>query len=69
MHTGAVSGIGHLVAGVSGFIVGALASSFGFESVGWLFLGSSLIMVVAIGLTHDPRLVSARVPALTPIVQ
>lgn len=55
VHTGAVSGIGHLVAGFSGFIVAALATAFGYPAVGWFFVAASLVMVVAIAFTRDPR--------------
>lgn len=53
-HSGAVSGVGHLVAGVSGFIVGSLAQSFGYSSLGWFFVATSAVIVVAIGLTREP---------------
>jgi len=55
VHTGAVSGIGHLVAGIAGFVVGALAGSFGYGAVGYFFAAASLVMVVAIACTRDPR--------------
>jgi len=54
VHTGAVSGIGHLVAGISGFVVGALAASFGYTALGWFFAGASAAIVIAIGLTREP---------------
>ncbi len=53
-HSGAVSGIGHLVAGFSGFIVGALAQSFGYAVLGWFFVATSAVIIVAIGLTREP---------------
>ena len=58
-HSGAVSGIGHLVAGVAGFIVAAVAESFGYAAVGWFFFAASIVMVVTIALTRDPREASA----------
>lgn len=54
VHTGAVSGIGHLVAGFSGLIVGALAQNFGYASLGWFFVATSAVIVVAIGMTREP---------------
>lgn len=61
VHTGAVSGIGHLVAGFSGFIVFAVAGSFGYPAVGWFFVLTSLIIVIAIGMTREPgRVVQAQ---------
>lgn len=66
IHSGAVSGIGHLVAGISGFIVGAFAGSMGYGSVGWLFTAASFVMVVAIAFTRDPRWATRQaVPATT----
>ncbi len=54
-HTGIVTGVGHFVAGISGLIVGALAASSGWASVGWVFAGVTAVMVVGIVLTRDPR--------------
>jgi MFS family permease len=54
-HSGAVSGMGHLVAGVAGFIVASVAVTFGYGALGWFFAGASLVMVVTIALTQDPR--------------
>ena len=54
-HTGAVVGIGHLAAGVSGLIGGFLAGKFGYASLGWYFGAASLVMVVTMALTRDPR--------------
>jgi MFS family permease len=53
-HSGAVSGIGHLIAGFSGLIVGGIASSFGFAAVGLSFVVFSAVMVVGIYLMNDP---------------
>jgi SHS family lactate transporter-like MFS transporter len=55
-HTGAVSGVGHLVAGVAGLIAGGIASSFGYAALGGLFAAASAVMVVAIAFTRDPRM-------------
>jgi len=63
-HSGAVSGVGHLVAGFSGFIVGALAQSFGYSALGWFFVATSAIIVIAIALTREPGRVAE--PALAP---
>ena len=54
-HTGAVSGVGHLVAGVAGFIVGTIAAKFGFAAVGWTFAAASVVMVATIAMTKEPR--------------
>jgi MFS family permease len=53
-HSGAVSGVGHLVAGVSGFIVGSLAQNFGYAALGWFFIIASAVIVVVIMLTREP---------------
>ncbi len=63
-HTGIVTGVGHFVAGISGLIVGALAASFGWASVGWVFAGVTAVMIVGIALTRDPR--RAVAPQLAP---
>lgn len=63
-HSGAVSGTGHLVAGFSGFIVGALAQNFGYASLGWFFVATSAVIIVAIGMTREPGRVPE--PALAP---
>jgi len=63
-HSGAVSGVGHLVAGFSGFIVGALAQSLGYAALGWFFVATSAVIIVAIGLTHEPGRVAE--PELAP---
>jgi MFS family permease len=63
-HSGAVSGVGHLVAGVSGFIVGSLAQNYGYTALGWFFIAMSAIIVVAILLTRDPGRVTE--PQLAP---
>lgn len=63
-HSGAVSGVGHLVAGVSGFIVGSLAQGFGYSALGWFFIIASAAIVVAILLTREPGRVAE--PALAP---
>lgn len=63
-HSGAVSGTGHLIAGFSGFIVGAIAQSFGYGALGWFFVATSAVIVIAISLTREPgRMVE---PALAP---
>ncbi|MCL6562527.1 MAG: MFS transporter [Firmicutes bacterium] len=54
-HSGMVSGTGHIMAGLSGLIVGAFAGALGFASIGWVFVVASAIMVVAIYFTRDPR--------------
>jgi len=53
-HSGAVSGIGHIMAGIAGFVAGSLAASFGFASVGIVFTALSAVMVLCIFLTVDP---------------
>jgi MFS family permease len=63
-HTGAVSGLGHLVAGIAGFVAGAIAQSFGYAALGWFFAAASVVMVVTIALTRDPRRLPA--PSLVP---
>jgi MFS family permease len=63
-HSGAVSGVGHLVAGVSGFIVGSLAQNLGYTALGWFFIIASAAIVVAILLTREPGRVAE--PALAP---
>jgi MFS family permease len=63
-HTGAVSGIGHLVAGVAGLVAGSIAGGFGYAALGWFFAAASVVMVVTIALTRDPRRAAA--PALAP---
>lgn len=68
-HTGAVSGIGHLAAGVAGLIAGAIAAGFGYAALGWFFVAASLVMVGAIALTRDPRMraaAAAVVPSVAP---
>jgi MFS family permease len=55
-HTGAVSGVGHLVAGFAGLIAGSIAASFGYAALGWFFVAASFVMVVTIALTRDPRM-------------
>jgi len=55
-HTGAVSGVGHLVAGVAGLVAGSIAAGFGYAALGWFFVAASIVMVVAIAFTRDPRL-------------
>lgn len=55
-HTGAVSGAGHFVAGFAGLVAGSIAASFGYAALGWFFAAASLVMVVAIALTRDPRM-------------
>jgi MFS family permease len=54
-HSGAVSGMGHLVAGFAGLIVASIAGSFGYAALGWFFVAASIVMVVTIALTQDPR--------------
>jgi len=61
-HTGAVSGIGHLVAGFAGLIAGSIAAGFGYAALGWFFVAASFVMVVTIALTRDPRM-RAQAPA------
>ncbi|HEY8692735.1 MAG TPA: MFS transporter, partial [Chloroflexota bacterium] len=53
-HSGAVSGIGHIMAGIAGFVAGAIAGSLGFGGVAWEFTALSALMVVCIYLTVDP---------------
>ena len=60
-HSGAVSGVGHLVAGFSGFIVGALAQALGYAALGWFFVATSAVIIIAITLTREP----GRVPEPT----
>lgn len=55
-HSGAVSGMGHLIAGVAGFIVASIAAAYGYAAVGWLFVAASIVMVVTIAYTRDPRM-------------
>jgi len=62
VHSGAVSGLGHLIAGIAGFIAGSIADGFGYAALGWFFAAASVVMVVAIALTRDPRRAAA--PAL-----
>lgn len=59
-HSGLVTGIGHLIAGFSGLILGAVAASFGWATAGWVIAALSLLMVIAIGFTRDPRRAAAR---------
>lgn len=54
-HSGAVSGMGHLIAGFSGFIAAWVAGTFGYPALGWYFFAASIVMVVTIALTQDPR--------------
>jgi DHA1 family inner membrane transport protein len=63
-HSGAVSGVGHLVAGFSGFIVGALAQGLGYAALGWFFVATSAVIVIAIALTREPGRIAQ--PALAP---
>jgi MFS family permease len=63
-HSGAVSGVGHLVAGFSGFIVGALAQGLGYAALGWFFVATSVVIVVAIAMTREPGRTAE--PALAP---
>lgn len=65
-HSGAVSGTGHLVAGFSGFIVGALAQNLGYAALGWFFVATSAVIVIAIALTREPGRVVE--PELAPVV-
>jgi MFS family permease len=60
-HTGAVIGIGHFMAGFSGLIAGALAGKFGYASLGWYFAAASVVMLVTMALTRDPRFQQSRV--------
>ncbi|MGB6536193.1 MAG: MFS transporter [Xanthobacteraceae bacterium] len=53
-HTGAVSGIGHLAAGVAGLLAGSIVAGFGYAALGWFFVAASLVMVLSIALTRDP---------------
>ena len=53
-HTGAVSGIGHIMAGVAGLVAGSIAGSMGFLAVGWEFVALSAVMLLCIYLTVDP---------------
>ena len=62
-HTGAVSGIGHLAAGAAGFVAGSIAANFGYPALGWFFAAASIVMVVTIAFTRDPR------RALAPSIQ
>ncbi len=55
VHSGAVSGMGHLVAGVAGFIVASIAGAYGYAALGWFFAAASVVMVVTIAYTRDPR--------------
>ena len=55
VHSGAVSGMGHLVAGIAGFIVASIAEAYGYAALGWFFVVASIVMVVAIAFTRDPR--------------
>ncbi len=63
-HSGAVSGMGHLVAGVAGFVVASIAGAYSYAAVGWFFVAASVVMVVTIALTRDPR--EMREPQLAP---
>jgi MFS family permease len=65
-HSGAVSGMGHLIAGVAGFIVASIAVAFGYTAVGWFFVAASIVMVVTIALTRDPREALGPQPAAAP---
>jgi MFS family permease len=65
-HTGAVIGIGHLAAGVSGLIAGALAGHFGFTSLGWYFGIASIVMLVPMAMTREPRFHAQQEPAGQP---
>ena len=53
-HSGAVSGIGHLMAGVSGLIAGSIAAAAGFGAIGIEFVIGSAIMVICLYFTIDP---------------
>jgi MFS family permease len=55
VHSGAVSGMGHLVAGFAGLIVATIAGAYGYAALGWYFVAASIVMVVAIAYTRDPR--------------
>jgi DHA1 family inner membrane transport protein len=65
VHSGAVSGMGHLVAGIAGFIVASIAQAYGYAAVGWFFAAASVVMVVTIAFTRDPREVPQ--PKLAPL--
>ncbi len=54
-HSGAVSGMGHLVAGIAGFVVASIAGAYGYAALGWFFVAASMVMVITIALTRDPR--------------
>jgi len=62
-HSGAVSGVGHLAAGVAGLIAGSIAAHFGYPALGWFFVAASVVMVVAIAFTRDPRMGAAAAAA------
>ena len=49
-----MSGVGHIMAGVSGLIAGSIAASDGFNAVGWEFVACSAIMVISLYFTVDP---------------
>lgn len=53
-HSGAVSGVGHIAAGVAGLVAGSIASVAGFGAVGFEFVIGSAIMVGCIYFTVDP---------------
>ena len=55
VHSGAVSGVGHLVAGVAGLIVASIAGAYGYAALGWFFVAASIVMVIAIAYTRDPH--------------
>ena len=54
-HTGAVSGIGHLVGGRRRLYRRRIAAEFGYAALGWFFVAASFVMVVTIAFTRDPR--------------
>lgn len=54
VHSGTVSGTGHIMAGISGLVSGAIADAVGFTTVGWEFAALSAIMVICIFFTVDP---------------
>lgn len=54
-HSGAVSGIGHLAAGIAGLLAGFIASHLGYGAVGWFFVAASIVMEITVALTIEPR--------------
>lgn len=63
VHTGSVSGIGHIMAGVSGLIAGNIAGSFGYANLSWVMIGGSAIMIGCIFFTRDLHNAASRQPA------